>query len=355
MTGTVTIGRGASSKIALGGVPQVALFGPLGGGKITNPITAADQGLSVAEPLFLDLTGPAALGETPTTILLAPGQSLDVPVGDTVSVWVNAASTGHRFSAVTFQPLPSLVPQTGSFPPVGSTTLTQTIRSYLYEQYKDDDDLQAFVAAFNGLAQQYVDWFTQVGLPVYTGDMIAGALLDWVAAGLYGMTRPALSSGRNRNLGPFNTYNLNGLGFNVIERLGPSNVVVTTDDIFKRILTWHFYKGDGKYFDVRWLKRRVMRFLIGVNGTAPPIPNTYQISVTFGVGNQINITLLNGLRTLTGGAIFNRFGLNTVPFNSLRTTFESFAPLADAAIFTEAVNSGALELPFQFNFVVNTL
>ena len=28
-------------------------------------------------------------------------------------------------------------------------------------------------------------------------------------------------------------------------------------------MTWHLYKGDGKTFNTRWLKRRVMRFLTG--------------------------------------------------------------------------------------------
>ena len=95
-----------------------------------------------------------------------------------------------------------------------------------------------------------------------------------------------------------------------------------------------------------------MRFLVGANGTAPNIDQTYQVSVTFGVGNQVNITLVTGERRVTGGALFNAFAPNTVPFNALETTFEPLAPLPNAAILKEAIDSGVLELPFQFTYVV---
>ncbi len=104
-------------------------------------------------------------------------------------------------------------PQTGTFPPSGPTTLTSLgqpgsatwVGSYLYQEYADDDDLQAFVAAFNSFANQYDAFFATIMLPVYTNPLIVGALLDWVALGIYGMIRPSLSSGRNLDVGPFNT------------------------------------------------------------------------------------------------------------------------------------------------------
>jgi hypothetical protein len=253
-------------------------------------------------------------------------------------------------------PIEAALPQFPSnFPPTGPTSLLATIPSYLYQEYSDDDDLQAFVASYNALAQEYVNWFAAANLGDYTSEIVVGALLDWVAEGLYGMARPTLASGRAQYLGPFDTARFNALQFNGQKRIGSANYQVTSDDVFKRILTWHVYKGDGKVFDVRWLKRRVMRFLIGANGTAPNIDETYQISVTFGTGNQVNINILSGLRTVVGGARFDRFQFNAraALFNGLLTTFEQFAPLALAPIFKEAVDSGVLELPFQFTYVVN--
>jgi hypothetical protein len=165
--------------------------------------------------------------------------------------------------------------------------------------------------------------------------------------------RPTLSSGRNRTIGPYNTAAFNVLPFNARRLIGPADVTVTSDDIFKRIMTWNFYKGDGMVFSARWLKRRVVRFLTGVDGSAPNVDETYNVSVTFG-GGIVSIRLAVGTRTVLGGALFNRHGFNRVPFNSLLTKFIPGPvqyPLA--SVLKEAVESGALELPFQYHFVVS--
>lgn len=354
MPAPVSLYPAAATSVPFANTPIVAIFGPVLGGVITNPGAAADQGLDTAEVLWVDIVQDAAPGVSPTTFALQPGDSFALPANLAGNVSVTAASAGHRFSGVLWQPQTQFppTPQPGPWPPAGPTGLTKAIPAYLYEQYADDEDLQAFVRAYNGQAQGYVDWFNAIALPVYTGPLITGALLDWVAAGLYGLSRPALSSGRNRNLGPLNTYALNTLALNARHSVGPSDVAVTSDDVFKRILTWLLFKGDGKVFDVRWLKRRIMRFLLGANGANPNIDATYQVSVTFGVGNQVNITLVTGARTITGGAILNRFALNGAAFNALASTFVGTAPLPNAAILKEAIDSGVLELPFQHDWVV---
>lgn len=351
----VSLYPAAASSVASAGVPVTAIYGPVRGGCIVNPATAADQGLAAIEVLWIDIVGDATLGESPTTFPLQPGQPFSLPANFAGDLSVNAASAGHRFSAVLWQAPTQFppTPQPGPWPPAGPTGLTKTIPSYLYEEYADDEDLQAFVRGYNAQAQQYVDWFNAIALPVYSGPLIVGGLLDWVAEGLYGLTRPSLSSGLNRNLGPFNTYALNTLALNARKTIGPQNVTATSDDVFKRIITWHWLKGDGKTFDIRWLKRRIMRFLTGPNGTNPNIDQTYQVSITFGVGNQVNITLVTGTRRVIGGAMFNAFGLNTMPFNQLKTTFTGVAPLPNSAILKEAIDSGVLELPFQFTWVVH--
>lgn len=238
-----------------------------------------------------------------------------------------------------------------SFPPDGPTTQTAVIPSYLYQEYSDDDTLQAFVQAFNGLAQNYIDTFNALNLPVYTNDIISGALLDWVGAGLYGMPRPALASGQPALIGPLNTWQLNTIPLNTSILISP-DVVATSDDIYKRILTWHLFKGDGKVFNIRWLKRRIMRFLIGVNGSNPNIDQTYQVSVTFGVGGQVSIRLIDGIRIIKTAALLNTQTLNSFQLNDIETSFTPLLPLRDTVIFKDAVLSGALELPFQFSYTV---
>lgn len=207
-----------------------------------------------------------------------------------------------------------------AFPPA-APTVTQTIPSYLYVQYNDDDDLQALVASYNFTMQQIINWFTTIGLPVYTGSPISGPLLDWVALGLYGMARPVLASGSARHVGPFNTVTLNALPFDQIETINPSSYIITTDDVFKRCLTWNHYKGDGFVFCPRWLKRRVMRWLTGYNGTDVANDQTYDIGVTYSA-YAVTITINNS----------------------------ASYPLAQT--FADAVASNVLNLPLQYTFTV---
>lgn len=228
------------------------------------------------------------------------------------------------------------------------------IPAYLYYQYQDDDDLQALFKSFNNISQEYVNWFNTIQLPVYTGSQISGTLLDWVAQGLYGITRPILPPYLlGFEVGPFNTFALNSIAFNGYKFNEPPNFSALSDDDFKRVITWHFLKGDGKVFNIRWLKRRVMRFLTGINGTNPNIDQTYQISVTFGVGNQVNIRIISKIRKLIGGALLNSFAFNTTAFNAWETSVTYLTPFPEAPIFKQAVDAGILELPFQFYYVVS--
>lgn len=211
------------------------------------------------------------------------------------------------------------------WPPTQSTTVQKVIPAYLYSEYADDENLQAFVSAYNKITQQYLDWFNNTPLGVYTLASISGALLDWVAEGVYGIIRPTIPYGSITSIGPLNTWPLNTIPLNTIADSGAISVYVTTDDIFKRIITWHFFKGDGQQFSVPWLKRRIMRFLVGMNGAAPNIDETYQISVAFGAGNAVTITV----------------------------TWSASITLLNAQIFQAAVADGVLETPFQFAFTVN--
>lgn len=299
----------------------IAVYAGAGRAAIVNPSTAADQGTSAVEVLFYSYEGPCGIAETATTFALQPGQRLDIAANSTKNLWVNATTVGHKFAGFIAQPPtpfpPTPVPQT--FPPAGPTSLQLTIRSYLYEQYKDDDNLQASRRAYNELMQAYVDWFNQFSLGFYTADVISGTLLDWVGLGLYGVARPVLSSGQNPDEGPYNTFMFNELAFNELRAEGASDVTVTSDDIYKRILTWRLYRGDGKTFNMLWLKRRCKRFLFGVNGTDIPIDNTYEISASYAANRQINIVL---------------------------------PPVENATILKEAIDTGTLDLPFQYTFSV---
>lgn len=344
---SVSLFPGAASQVTKGGTSVAAAFGPLLGGFVMNPLRAADQGVP-AEPLYLDLTGPAATRETATTIELFPGSTFAFPANFGGTVWINAATSGHKFSAVVYQPATSyvLTPNAEGFPPSGPTVLSTTIPSYLYVQYADDDNLQAFVSAYNTIAQAYVSWFATTNLGDYTS--LSGSLLDWVAQGLYGFTRPQLGQGRNRNIGPLNTYVFNSLPLNALKKIGPQNVTDVSDDVFQRVITWSFYKGDGFVVNIRWLKRRIMRFLTAANGTAPNIDQTYAISVVIG-GDTVTIRISIGSRKLTKGAL-NSYTYNSFPMNGSNTRFmpATTGVFALDTVFEEAINAGVLPIPFQF-------
>jgi hypothetical protein len=209
------------------------------------------------------------------------------------------------------------------FPPATTTTLTSILAAYVYKQYEDDPNIQAFNAAYNGLAQQYMTYLAGLNLPVYT--LLSGSLLDAVADNLYGVYRPALQSGAVTGVGPLNTWALNTITLNTFNVMGSVAVVGVNDDYYKRIITWNFYKGDGQYFSIPFLKKRVMRFLTCANGATTLIDNTYPVSVTFS-GTVVTITI-----TLTMAN-----GLN----------------LPSALIFQGAVNAGVLPLPFQYTYTI---
>lgn len=340
-----------ASRVTLGGTAVIAAYGPLLGGFIVNPASPEDQGIGTAETLFVDLVSTASASEGPTTFPVQPGQYFFFPAGFDGVVSVNAATSGHRFSAFVLHEAANFVPPSGDFPPSGPTTMLKTINSYLYWQYADDENLQLFFDAYNEFSQQYVDWFATVGLPVYTG--LSGPLLDWVVVGLYGLSRPALPSGKSQNLGALNTYRFNTLTLNVESIVGPPTYYLTDDDIFKRIITWSLFKGDGLNFNIRWLKRRVMRFLTGTDGTAGQTDATYQVSVTFGIGNEININLQSTRRYARGGAIFGAGLMNGFRFNELVTTSVMIPISPLVPVFKAAMEAGVLPMPFQFSVVVN--
>lgn len=357
------------AQVTTGGIPEVLIYGPILGGIILNPASNEDQGIAEVEVLYIDVVGDATLGVAPTTQALQPGQIYYVPKNQTTNVSVNAASSGHKFSAITFQPTGPIIPAdlVGMINPC----LTILVPSYLYQQYANDDDLQAFVAAYNGIAQQYLSWMSDVSLPVYTGPLIIGNLLDWVARGLYGLQRPVLSAGNMRVDGLFDTFLVNTIVMNYGHVVDTTVFTPVNDDIFKRILTWRLYKGDGKQIDIRWLKRRIYRFLTGVNGTDPNAADTTGISVEFNDNTTVTISVIEDAFVGGGtlGNVFNTHGFNTTPFNQGGTSSQLVQTLTNythgnsisievsssfvtAPVFKQAIEQGILEMPFQFNATV---
>lgn len=92
--------QGLATSITLGG--QAVMVIPPGayGGYIWNPYTETDQGVPI-EPLFINPISAPSLEAFGATVAIYQGQNFEVPVAKSVTgIWVNAATTGHRFTVV---------------------------------------------------------------------------------------------------------------------------------------------------------------------------------------------------------------------------------------------------------------
>lgn len=221
------------------------------------------------------------------------------------------AAPGGGWVAASITPPPTLV---GATP----TALQQILGSYVYQQYADDDAIQAFALSYNAMAQAYLDWFNTINLPVWTSPLLVGPLLDWVAQGLYGISRPLIPSVVTNTTGPINTMVLNTSPLNAWTVTESGTYQAATDDIYKRVLTWQLYRGDGPQMTLSWLKRRITRFLSGVGGVDSGVSSTYTVSVS----------VASGVVTI---------GL---PAGSVSNTLKSL------------ISAGDVNLPFQYSYTV---
>lgn len=169
-----------------------------------------------------------------------------------------------------------------------SVPLTSVIPSYLYIQYSDDDNLQAFVNSFNSLSQGYLDWFNNTPLAIYTDKSMGGPLLDWTATGIYNHPRPIISNASNSLLAGYGENYYGQLAYGENEYLSSGASTLSSDDIYKRVLTWNLYRGDGRHFCIKWLKNRIARFMYGANGMDYPV-----------IEVQPSISISNGIFTVS--------------------------------------------------------
>ncbi len=221
--------------------------------------------------------------------------------------------------------------------------------AYPYCIYKDDDKISAMFQGFNGYVQDYIDSFINLNLPIYTSKQ--NAFLDWVGENIYGITRPYFPIGIDFVRGELNNVLLNEQELNSLRHFYPQSFIAADDDVYRRVITWHHYKGDGDFFDIRWLKRRVMRFL-----TNAYIDQTYQISVGFGGNAECYINIMQtGINFNHPSAMVNDGAFNEVPLNELTATRTTLPQMPLAETFRLAVLTGALELPFQYKFFVNII
>ncbi len=220
------------------------------------------------------------------------------------------------------------------------------IPSYLYSQYADDEDLQAFVETYNNLANEYLAWFTDINLPIYTNSNINDALLDWIGYGIYGIKRPVISTSSTYSSGPLNTFPYIGYYYNGFKAITSGTAQIATDDIYKRSLTWSAYTGDSKHSSIQWLRRRIARFLYGANGTDITVNDLVKVSVT---GKKV------GLESAYNEVPYNTgpYGFSVPFFQRLRGAVVITIPdVPISHTFDALLKNGTLVLPLQLNYSV---
>lgn len=223
--------------------------------------------------------------------------------------------------------------------------LDDIIKSYPYTQYNDDENITAFFSAYNKMAEEIYTWMKDANLPVFSGGYNAGDQLKWIARGIYGVKPPVLVSGLTLNFGPFNTIAFNTLPFNKREVVNKSEQVVASDDLFKRVMTWNFYKGDGFEFTIPWLKRRIMRFIVGADGLDIENDQHWSISVLFS-GDGASVSIVKGYRKLTESSLYNAQTFNSRAFNQKTSVLIKSNEYEFASLFKQAFDSGLLHMPF---------
>ena len=212
--------------------------------------------------------------------------------------------------------------------------LPTVIPSYLYQEYSDDDNLQAFVNSFNGLANSYLDWFTDNPFAVYTSPGISGPLLDWLATGIYGIPRPVLSNASNQRLAGFGEIYFGELAYGTLNYISTGASNFASDDLYKRTLTWNLYKGDGKNFSMSWLKKRIGRFLLGSNGTdVSPLNGAPSIIVSNGVFTVsfYSSTIFSNMQALYANGALSFPFMYSMTFNNINFLNDGSVLTTDAA------------------------
>lgn len=194
------------------------------------------------------------------------------------------------------------------------------VKSYVYQQYRDDADIIALFDAYNQIAQDYLKTFLSHSPAIYIDDVWTSGELTYLAWFLWGQRRWYSDYASSIDL----EGAIDELPIDWISAGGslpkPRQKLLINDDTFRRIMTWNLYRGDGAQFTIPWLKKRIKRWMIGVNGYAP----------LFGDANEISVNISNKIVNI-----------------SVVTTDTSLLLSLQAALY-----SGALNVPagFTFNF-----
>ena len=101
----VNVRPALTSVIQTGGVAVAVLPAALNGGIIQNPLSNADQAVTPAEPIYVNPISAPGAGPGQgwgTTFTIYPGQTWAAVPGQITQTFMNALTSGHRVSAISW-------------------------------------------------------------------------------------------------------------------------------------------------------------------------------------------------------------------------------------------------------------
>ncbi|QCE32955.1 hypothetical protein FAI41_04725 [Acetobacteraceae bacterium] len=153
------------------------------------------------------------------------------------------------------------------------------LKAYVYQQYSDDSDIMALFESYNQIAQDYLKTFISHCPAIYIDDFWSAGELTYLAWFLWGQRRWYSDYASSIDL----EGAIDELAIDEVAAGGsvptPRQKLLINDDTFRRIMTWNLYRGDGPQFSIPWLKKRIKRWMIGVNGYAPLFGDANEVSV----------------------------------------------------------------------------
>src|ERR1700677_4526539 len=158
--------------------------------------------------------------------------------------------------------------------------LQTILPAFPYQWCADDTNICAFFTAYNQIAQSYLNWQNSTPLALYTSPNISGPLLDWIGQGIYGITRPVISTLSTSSVfAALDAVPLDTIAIDGSSSSSTGSAFLANDDFYKRLITWQTYIGDGRTFNAMVLRKRIARFLYGANGTDITASQAQAVSV----------------------------------------------------------------------------
>lgn len=220
--------------------------------------------------------------------------------------------------------------------------------AYPFIQYRDDENIVAFFDAYNELAQEYLTVFNKLNLGFWPSEIINAEFLDWIALGIYGVKRERIieidypppqkieedpiQADEFKTAGVYDSIEYNVIAYNEFKEKATLTTEYMSDDFFRRILLWNFFKDDRFQFSIPWLKNRIARFFKAKRSDPFNTEDCYNLS-------YYSVQVNKGTFTIT---------IDKQAYTDSEGEHEDLFKFFKLCAETRIIN-----IPFQYTYIVN--